>query len=403
MIIIITFPSINDKLIYGKGVIKINSKHNKETKQIVVKAYHEGVCVSEIVKQFDIPRSTVYSWIKAHLQSENDQKESRLGDYHKLKEKIKKQEIMIEILQRAYGASELPVRQKLYFAESIYSEYSVHAICDALLLSRGTFYNHLKRNKRYNAWYEKRKDYLRQKILEVYHNNNQIYGAEKITVVLKNKGEKVSVKMVRMLMKDMGLSSIRQEAKDMYDKEKQKHKNYLNQKFHVEKPNEVWVSDITFITINKKGYYICVIIDLFARRVVGYRIGYNNSTQLTKSTFKNAYEARRPDDGLIFHTDNGTNYRSKRFVMYLKSLNVTQSFSRAYVPYDNSVMESFFSNLKREELYRKKYCSEKEFRTAVDSYIKFYNLERPHAANKYKTPAQKEAEYYSKQAKNSDI
>lgn len=180
-------------------------------------------------------------------------------------------------------------------------------------------------------------------------------------------------------------------------------KNYLNQKFHVEKPNEVWVSDITFITINKKGYYICVIIDLFARRVVGYRIGYNNSTQLTKSTFKNAYEARRPDDGLIFHTDNGTNYRSKRFVMYLKSLNVTQSFSRAYVPYDNSVMESFFSNLKREELYRKKYCSEKEFRTAVDSYIKFYNLERPHAANKYKTPAQKEAEYYSKQAKNSDI
>ena len=136
---------------------------------------------------------------------------------------------------------------------------------------------------------------------------------------------------------------------------------------------------------------------------VGYRIGYNNSTQLTKSTFKNAYEARRPDDGLIFHTDNGTNYRSKRFVMYLKSLNVTQSFSRAYVPYDNSVMESFFSNLKREELYRKKYCSEKEFRTAVDSYIKFYNLERPHAANKYKTPAQKKAEYYSKQAKNSDV
>ena len=70
----------------------------------------------------------MYSWIKAHLQSENDQKESRLGDYHKLKEKIKKQEIMIEILQRAYGASELPVRQKLYFAESIFSEYSVHAI-----------------------------------------------------------------------------------------------------------------------------------------------------------------------------------------------------------------------------------------------------------------------------------
>ena len=81
---------------------------------------------------------------------------------------------------------------------------------------------------------------------------------------------------------------------------------------------------------------------------------------------------------------------------YLKGLDVTQSFSRPHVPYDNSVMESFFSNMKREELYRTKYRSEKELRAAVDAYIKFYNGERPHSKNQYKTPDRKEAEYYSK-------
>ena len=79
-----------------------------------------------------------------------------------------------------------------------------------------------------------------------------------------------------------------------------------------------------------------------------------------------AYVNRQPILPLTFHPDRGPNYQSKTFRSYLKSLNITQSFSRAHLPYDNAVMESFFSNLKREELYRTKYRSENEFRTAVD-------------------------------------
>ena len=77
-------------------------------------------------------------------------------------------------------------------------------------------------------------------------------------------------------------------------------------------------------------------------------------------------------------------------------MGVTQSFSRAYIPYDNSVMESFFSSLKREELYRTKYRSEKELRTAIDNYRLFYNETRPHAKNGYKTPEKKEVEYHER-------
>ena len=112
--------------------------------------------------------------------------------------------------------------------------------------------------------------------------------------------------------------------------------------------------------------------------MISYKVGKKNSTQLVKSTFQQAYSSRQPPADLIFHTDRGFNYTSKTIDDCLKALNVTHSFSRPYVPYDNSVMESFFSSMKREELYRTKYKSEKEFRDAVDKYIIFYNTKRPH-------------------------
>ena len=108
-----------------------------------------------------------------------------------------------------------------------------------------------------------------------------------------------------------------------------------------------------------------------------------------------AYEARKPEPGLVFHSDQGSNYRARVFMNYLSAHNVTQSFSKPGTPHDNSVMESFFSNLKREELYRGKYRSERELRAAIDQYMNFYNTKRPHETLKYKTPQQKEEEYTS--------
>ena len=202
--------------------------------------------------------------------------------------------------------------------------------------------------------------------------------------------------MVRQLMSDMGLVSIRQDAKKYYNDNARRHKNYLNQEFNTTAPDQVWVSDVTYFKCNNKQYYICAVIDLYARKIISYKIGKINSTQLVKTTFKAAYEERKPSTSLIFHTDRGSNYISKGLNDYLKSLQITHSFSRAYVPYDNSVMESFFASLKREELYRKKYRSEKEFYKAVDDYIEFYNEQRPHAKLQYKTPNQKECEYKEK-------
>ena len=171
------------------------------------------------------------------------------------------------------------------------------------------------------------------------------------------------------------------------DQQRKRKENLLNRFFIASRPNEIWVSDVTYFSVNDKNQYICVIIDIFSRKVIAYKISRKNSTQLTRATFDIAYTSRNPTLPLIFHSDRGCNYTSKRFMKHLQDLGVQQSFSQKGNPKDNAVAESFFSNMKKEELYRVKYKSEREFKKSVSKYIEFYNEERPHTTISYKPPS----------------
>ena len=370
-------------------------KYDDKEKQSVIDRFISGEPSASILTDAGIPKSTFYGWLRAYREAQNaaKRKSVNIRNFNLLENKVARLEGIIEILKSATCTPKAPLKQRLYAAEQLYGRHSVHMICDAFDIPRGTFYNHVLRNKKDNTWYAKRREELRLRIQEIYDESNQIFGATKIAAVMRNEGIHVSDEMVRRLMHDMRLISIRQSAKKLYEDEGRKYKNHLNQEFDVNKPNEVWVCDVTYFKYGENAYYICVIIDLFSRMVVGYKIGKTNSTQLVKSTFQIAYKARQPDSSLIFHTDRGGNYRSKTMNDYIRSLNIAHSFLRAHVPYDNSVMESFFSSMKREELYRTKYRSESDFRNAVDKYIVFYNTKRPHKKLQYKTPEQKEEKY----------
>lgn len=369
------------------------TKYTKEVISKVLRQYKEGTPIQIIIQHTGIPRSTIYHWIKTLPLSEDTDNEKTIRI---LEDKIKRLEEIIEILKKANCTVSAPLQERLYTLEFLQGQYPVRILCEALEVPRGTFYNHILRNKRDNAWYIKRREELREIIQEVFDENKQIYGAGKIAAVLKERGYNTSERLVRYLMQEMGLVSIRQTSKSMYQKEVRKFSNKLNQQFNPSQPNQVWVSDVTYFRFNNKNFYICAIMDLYARKIIAHKISYRNSTQLVKSTFQKAYESRQSPQNLIFHTDQGSNYRSYTFCSYLKSLNVEQSFSRKHTPYDNSVMESFFSSMKREELYRTKYKSEHELKKAIDDYIKFYNTKRPHSKNQNKTPLAKEQEYYSK-------
>ena len=343
-----------------------------------------------------ISRTTIYRWLKETEIAENYSSLNN-KEINRLLRRIERLKEIIQIINEANCLPSAPLKERLYALEKIYGTHSVHVLCEALNVDRGTFYNHIFRNKKTNTMYAQQREVLRVAIQKVYDENRQIFGAGKITAILKEQGYVTSEDTVRRLMADMGLTSIRQRAKALYEKERKAYcKNRVNQNFTAIAPNQIWVSDVTCYSFQERNYYICVILDLFSRMVVGYKISYKNSTQLVKSTFKIAYAFRNPPKGLIFHTDRGASYKSYTFMSYLKSYGIVQSFSRAHIPYDNSVVESFFASMKREELYRRKYKSEKELRDAIYEYIEFYNSKRPHSSNNYKTPTSKESEYLSK-------
>lgn len=361
----------------------------------IILSYLGGKTISELASENKISRSTIYIWIK-DAQTEEDAKVNpvNLRTYHDLKVKCQRMGTIIEILKSAPCCPAAPLQEELAVIQEMSTSYKVNILCEAMDVAKGTYYNHIKRNKRGNTLHAKKKRELTPIIEEIFHRSNQTYGAARIHAVLKDRGYQISQTTVTKIMQENGWFSIRGGAKKIHEANKSRKENLLNQEFTTSAPNEVWVSDVTIYEFKNIKYYICVILDLYSRKVISYSIGLNNSTQLTKRTLKSAYYERLPKSNLILHTDQGTNYTSLAFQKYAKSLNITQSFSRSSNPYDNSVIESFFKTLKLEELYRRNYRSERDIKESIDRYIQFYNRERIHSMNFYRTPDKYEEEYY---------
>ena len=134
-------------------------------------------------------------------------------------------------------------------------------------------------------------------------------------------------------------------------------------------------------------------MDLFSRKVIAHRLSSQNNNKLTVNTFKDAFESRNRPNGLTFHSDQGSNYTSIEYMDLLRALKVEQSLSKSGTPYDNSVIEAFYSNLKQDDLNKCQFEDFDELRVVVDRYIEYYNSYRPHEFLGYKTPDEVEKEY----------
>lgn len=217
-----------------------------------------------------------------------------------------------------------------------------------------------------------------------------IYGAPKIHALIQQKGYSVSIKYVQKVMRLLNISSVTIKKFKHYTKSKAKgiFKNILKQDFGASKPDEKWVSDITYIHTKKHGWcYLSSIIDLYSRKVIAHKFSKNMSSQLVLDTLKEAKFTRGLSQNLIFHTDLGTQYLSKEVRNWLSTHHIRNSFSKKGYPYDNSVIESFHAALKKEEVYLKHYDCFEEAKISLFRYIEgFYNQNRIHSTLNYLTP-----------------
>lgn len=165
--------------------------------------------------------------------------------------------------------------------------------------------------------------------------------------------------------------------------------NLLQRDFRVEKPNQVWVSDTTFISTRVGWLYLAIVIDLYSRLVVGWSMSQRNDQKLVCDALKMAVEWRNPQAGLIHHSDQGIQYACSTYRELLDSHGIIQSMSRKGNCLDNAVAESFFSNLKNELVYHRVFENQDEARSAIFDYIEvFYNRQRIHQYLDYKNPEQ---------------
>ncbi|MDY3286499.1 MAG: IS3 family transposase [Eubacteriales bacterium] len=370
------------------------AKHYPENqKKMIVSQYVGGRSSRDICKEYGIARSTLFLWKKQYTTDETGQIPRKRYLLEKELERLRTENAIF----RACGCSpSSPLSARLFAICEHADEFSIHALCRVLDVNRSTYYHYVFRSPD-QTQLQIQDSILKPLIEEIFAKSCGRFGARKIRIKLMEQGHTVSERRILRLMKECGLSSSSSKPRlnSANDRQYQYYPNKLKRYFLTDAPNKIWVSDITYAKVGMDFLYLCVVIDLYSRKVVSYSVSEYIDTALIKEAFLDAFHIRGNPPSLVFHSDQGTQYTSFEFCNLLKKLGVTQSFSAPGSPHDNAVAESFFASIKKEDFRRNYYKTEGEFRIAVKEYIEFYNDYRPHQRLGFLTPNQVEKKFYN--------
>ena len=255
-------------------------------------------------------------------------------------------------------------------------------MCKVLKIPRASFYYYFFHSKSSSD-----KVNLLTRISKIYYDSKRIYGAPRITAVLRKEGLKISVKTVAKYMRMLGLKSIVStkfppKKSKISEKERESIRNLIKD-LDINKINQVWTTDITYVKTRKDGWvYLSSILDLYSRRVIAWNVGYNMKKELVIKTLEMAFKARCNPTHVIVHSDKGSQYRSNDFKQLVADHSCLSSFTSWYHSCDeNANQESFHASLKKEWLYQQTFENLEEAQRAIFEYIEgFYNPSRIHSS-----------------------
>ena len=265
----------------------------------------------------------------------------------------------------------------------------VDKVCRAFDVKRSSYYDYRNNKSRVDCVREQ----LKSRVSRVFLESRHSAGSRTIKRLLANEGTCVGRFLVSCLMAELGLTC-KQPGPHKYKQarvERPDIPNHLNREFTVERPDQVWCGDITYIWAGSRWTYLAVVIDLYARRVVGWSLSDKADACLTIKALDDAYNRRGKPESVMFHSDQGSQYSSLIFQQRLWRYGFKQSMSRRGNCWDNAPMERLFRSLKTEWVPNTGYRSITEDTMDIGWYLmRYYNQRRPHAANDGLPPIVKE-------------
>ena len=254
-------------------------------------------------------------------------------------------------------------------------------MCKCLNIARSTYY--------YEASIKTDESELEHKIEQIFHTNHDVYGTRKIKKELQKLNYLVSRRRIGRIMKSLGLIS--KYAVVQFKPHKQKFnedhvKNELNREFNGRSPYAVVVSDLTYVRVNYKWNYVCILVDLFNREIIGYSAGIRKDAQLVYDAFATVQTDLRKIQ--MFHSDRGSEFKNELIDEVISTFDIKRSLSMKGCPYDNAVAEATFKIFKTEFIYGRNFHSLVQLRHELAAYVKWFNNGRIHGSLNYLTPVE---------------
>ncbi|MRJ46477.1 IS3 family transposase [Fundicoccus ignavus] len=353
---------------------------SKTFKEQVVQLYLSGKPSAEVIKEYDLTASAFDKWVRQHKESGSfEEKDNRTPEQEELI-RLRKQNQQLAMENDIFKASSADHGTKINVIRNNRHKYSVSAMCRCLQVPRSTYYYEAKKRDHQD------KEITKQ-IIKIFKDSRRIYGQRKIKEKLKDLGFIVSRRRIGRIMAEQGLVSkytIVQYKPMKTVVNEEKISNRLKREFDEKDELEVVVSDLTYVRVGRRWHYICVLVDLFNREIIGYSAGPHKTAELVKRAFASVpYNLNRLK---LFHTDRGSEFKNKSIDQSLEAFGIERSLSVKGTPYDNAVAESTFKTLKTEFIFGEHFETQEGLDLGLFDYVNWYNNVRIHGSLGYMTP-----------------
>jgi putative transposase len=272
------------------------------------------------------------------------------------------------------------------------AEYSIRAMCRVLEVSPSGYYAWRGREE---STRKKEDEKLQQRVKVIHERSRETYGAPRVHRELRAEGTRIGRKRVARLMKEAALAGVSRRKSTITtrrDRSARPAPDLLDRKFVASRPNQVWVADITYVPTWMGFLYLAVVLDVWSRKIVGWSMESHMRTSLVTDALEMALAQRGPAQGVIHHSDQGSQYTSIQFGTRCREAGVRPSMGSVGDCYDNAMCESFFATLECELLDRTRFRNHDEAKDALFDFIEgWYNTHRRHSALDYHSPAQFES------------